>query len=415
MGQRLLWQMEHYRGANGALNCPVFLRLRGVLDRPALERALLDLSLRHEALRTTFTGSGHRLTQLVHEWPRALTVAEADLSGAADPEAAATAAMLDESRRRVDPEDWPVRAALWRLGDAEWVLCLVLHHLVTDGWSCAVVASDLVRLYARAAGAGGDLRPVGWQYAAWVEWQQGLLQGEGLRRLRDYWRRQLEGAELPDLPRATERAPADRRHTLVEHATIPAATVTALESLARGAGTGLFTVLLAVYYRLLHRTGGQTDLTVASMFANRSRPELRHTVGFLSNMVLLRTRLDPPAGFAELVEAVSRSVLGAFAHQELPYQLLPLNAFRDSTARPEGVVFQLFAGPLERSTAARLAVEPIITVPDGIGSRWDFELSLMPCTGGLRVLLCFADDLYDAGWARCFLADYVGLVTEAAS
>lgn len=414
VGQRLLWQMDHYRGAHGALNCPIFLRLRGPLDTGALALAAHELSLRHEALRTTFTGRGPRLTQLVHERPRPLEIAEFDLSDAPDPEAAARAAMTAEARRRVDPEDWPVRLTLWRLRDGEHVLCVNLHHLVTDGWSCAVAANDLVRLYDRVAGDGPPLPAVGWQYPRWVEWQRELLQGEGLRRLREYWRRQLADAELPDLPRAATRAPADQRRTVVEPATIPRHAVAALETLARGQGTALFTVLLSAYCYLLHRTTGQTDVAVASIFANRPRPELRHTVGFLSNMVLLRGRVGQGATFLDLVREVSGSVIGAFAHQDLPYQLVPLDTLRAGGARPESVVFQLFAGPLERTTAAGLAVEPIITVPDGIGSRWDFELSLAPAGGDLSVLLCYADDLYRPEWARRFVDDYVRLVLAAA-
>jgi hypothetical protein len=414
VGQRLLWQMDHYRGANGALNCPVLLRLRGSLDTAALRDAVHALSLRHEALRTTFTGRGPRLTQVVHERPRALAIVETDLSDERDPEAAAGLAMTAEARRRVDPEEWPVRVSLWRLAEREHVLCVNLHHLVTDGWSCAIVANDLVRIYDRLAGGGPPLPEVGWQYTRWVEWQRELLQGEGLVRLREYWRRQLAGAELADLPRAAVRAPADQRRTVVEHAVIPGPAVRALEAQARGAGTALFTMLLSAYYLLLNRTTGQTDLAVASIFANRSRPELRHTVGFLSNMVVLRGRVGGQATFLDLVRDLTSSVIGAFAHQELPYQLMPLDTLRAGPARPESVVFQLFAGPLQGSTAVGLVVEPIITVPEGIGSRWDFELSLAPSAGDLSVLLCYADDLYRREWARRFLDDYVRLVLAAA-
>jgi len=414
IGQRLLWQMDHYRGAHGALNCPVFLRLRGRLDAAALAAAVRDLTHRHESLRTTFTGRGHRLGQLVHDEFRAPEVALVDLSAEPDPEAAALRAMTEETRERVDPERWPVRLSLWRLRAAEHVLCVNMHHLVTDGWSCAVVASDLVRLYDRAVAGGPPLPEVGWQYARWVEWQRQLLEGEGLRRLRDYWRRQLDGAELPALPRSETRAGAAERLTVVERALVDPETLGRLQAMARAERTTLFTVLLTACYVLLHRTTGQTDVAIASIFANRSRPELRHTVGFLSNMVLLRGRLGRRTAFADQVRDVSSTVIGAFAHQELPYQLLPLDTLRTRSARPESVVFQLFAGPLERTRAAGLDVEPIITVPDRIGSRWDFELSLAPSVDGLTVLLCHADDLYRRDWSRRFLDDYASLVRAAA-
>jgi hypothetical protein len=414
VGQRLLWQMDHYRGANGALNCPIFLRLRGLLDIDALHAAAHELSHRHEALRTTFAGRGPRLTQLVHDRPRVLEIGRTDLSSEPDPEAAAIRAMTAEAQLRVDPEDWPVRLSLWRLQAHEHVLCVNMHHLVTDGWSCGVVARDLARIYDRAAGDGAPLPPVGWQYSRWVEWQRELLQGDGLRRLREYWRHQLMDAELPDLPRVAVRARADQRRTVVQHGVIPRAAVCALGALARGLGTALFTVLLSAYYLLLHRMSGQIDLAVASIFANRSRLELRDTVGFLSNMVVLRGRVGRQATFADLVREVSASVIGAFAHQDLPYQLLPLDTLRGGSPRPESVVFQLFAGPLDRTRAAGVMVEPIITVPDGIGSRWDFELSLAPSGEDLSILLCYADDLYPSEWARRFVDDYVRIVLAVA-
>src|SRR4051812_9131723 len=140
VGQRLLWQMDHHRGAGGALNCPVFLRLRGRLDRGALLSALDRLVRRHESLRTTFAGRGHRLTQLIHEEPPPPATAELDLGGEPDPEEALERALAAEAQERVDPQAWPVRCTLWRLSDREHVLCVNMHHLVTDGWSCAVVA-----------------------------------------------------------------------------------------------------------------------------------------------------------------------------------------------------------------------------------------------------------------------------------
>jgi hypothetical protein len=394
----------------------VLLRLDGALDTGALRAAAGALAYRHESLRTTFTGRGPRLTQVIHERPCALRVVEADLSGEPDPEAAVGRAIEAEARFRVDPEEWPVRVTLWRLGEREHVLCVNLHHLVTDGWSCGIVARDLAALYGRIARGGPALPDVGWQYARWVDWQRELLQGDGLRRLREYWRRQLTEAELPELPRAAVRAEAGERRTVVERAAIPGPAVRALEARARAAGTALFAVLLAAYYVLLGRTTGQADLAVASIFANRPRPELRHTVGFLSNMVVLRGRLrGGGAPFDDVVRDVSEVVIGAFAHQDLPYQLLPLDTLRSGQARPESVVFQLFAGPLERTVAAGVVWEPIITVPDGIGSRWDFELSLAPAGDGLAVLLCYADDLYARDWARRFVDDYVGLVQEVAT
>jgi len=401
IGQRLLWQMDHHRGVNGALNCPIFLRLRGPAHAGALEAAIERLSRRHESLRTTFAGRGPRLTQLIHDVPERVPVALVDLSGAE----ALERAMAAEARTPVDPCEWPLRATLWRLADDEHVLCLNMHHLVTDGWSCAVLASELGRLH--AAPGNGALPEVAWQYARWSEWQQKLLEGETLRGLRDYWRRRLAGATLPALPRAEVRADSGERTTRVEWATLPAPVVARLERLARKGKTGLFAVVLSVFYLLLHRETGQSDVAVGSIFANRSRPELRHTVGFLSNMVVLRNRLER-ASFADVLRSASEAIVGALAHQDLPYQMLPLDTMDPASGRPDSVVFQLFAGPMGRT--ARM--EPVLVVPDGIGSRWDFELSLLPSDDGMTAMLCYAEDLFEPEWARAFLDGYVELATS---
>ncbi|HYZ77791.1 MAG TPA: condensation domain-containing protein [Gaiellaceae bacterium] len=409
IGQRLLWQMDHHRGANGALNCPIFLRLRGPAHVGELEAAIDRLGRRHESLRTTFAGRGPRLTQLIHDVPERMPIAEVDLSGEDDVAEALERAMAAEARTPVDPCEWPLRATLWRLSDDEHVLCLNMHHLVTDGWSCAVLASELGRLY--AAPGNGALPEVAWQYEQWSEWQQRLLEGETLRGLRDYWRRRLAGATLPALPRAAVRADPAERTTRVERASLEAPVVARLERLAREGRTGLFAVVLAVLYLLLHRETGQSDVAVGSIFANRSRPELRHTVGFLSNMVVLRNRLERPS-FADVLRSVSETIVGALAHQDLPYQMLPLDTMDPGSGRPDSVVFQLFAGPMGRTETARGRIEPVLVVPDGIGSRWDFELSLLPSADGMTVMLCYAEDLFEPEWARRFLDGYVSLATS---
>jgi hypothetical protein len=414
VGQRVLWQMDHHRGGHGALNCPLLLRIEGPLDRDALQIAVDGLGKRHEALRTTFAGRGPRLRQLIHGRPLPLPIADVDLSAAAAPEAALQSAIASEVQTRTDTERQPVRVTLWRLAAERFVLCVNMHHLVTDGWSTAIVADDIGRLYARALARGPELAPVAWQYADWCSWHQRQLEGDNLRRLQAYWRRQLADARLPDLPRRDTDVPLLERRTAVHRAVLPHDVVGALQSFARARSTAFFTCLLAVYYALLQRETGDGDFAIGSIFANRSRREAQSTLGFLSNMVVLRTRVGMRTTFVELVAAAADVVVGAFAHQELPFQMLRLDTIDAASMRPDAIVFQLFAGPMAPAVIGDLRIEPIIDVPDGIGSRWEFELSLAPAQGGLAVLLCFAEDVYDARWARGFLDAYVSLAAAIA-
>lgn len=142
VGQTLLWFLDRYRGEEGALNCPVLCRVRGDLDRDRLRQAVDRVVDRHEALRTTFTGGGRRLKALVH--PAAYPeIQEADLTGEPDPGAAADRAIAKELGTRIDATGSAVRITLWRLAEDHHVLCLNMHHMVTDSWSCNVIFEDL--------------------------------------------------------------------------------------------------------------------------------------------------------------------------------------------------------------------------------------------------------------------------------
>jgi hypothetical protein len=414
VGQRLLWQMEHHRGANGALNCPVVLRFSGELDLEALDVALDALAWRHEALRTTFTGRAHRLMQVIHSQPRRLALKEIDLSGGPDAEGRLTDALARETAMPLSPEDWPVRVALWRVASDEHVVALTLHHLVTDGWSCAVIANELGVLYAKRTGDRGELPPVGLQYRDWVARQNALLAGPERQRLTEYWRRSLAGAAIAQLPRNVDRAPVAERRTAVVGVSIPRESAVAVEELARREASSTFAVALAAYLVHMRGHGAGDDVTVSTIFANRGATEAARTVGFLSNMVVLRTDLARTKSFREILRRASETVVAAVAHQELPYQMLPLDTMRLECGRPDSHVFQLFAGPMQATETSRTRIEPIVSVPEGFGSRWDFEFSLFALPDELRILVAYADDLFDRAWTRAFLDGYVDLLREIA-
>jgi hypothetical protein len=409
VGQRVLWQMEHHRGAHGALNCPLLLRLDGPLEIAALQAALDALARRHEILRTTFAGRGPRLRQVIHSDPLALSIDEVDLSDQTAPQDALTKAIAEEVATPTDLEQAPMRVSSWRLTAEQRVLCVNMHHLITDGWSTAVVASELAQLYGHILAEAPAPPRVIWQYADWAGWHREQLRGERLRQLQAYWRDRLAGAKLPGLPRLNSSVPPMERRTVVVRARLGADVVHALQAFARTHGATFLACLLSVYYALLRRETGDGDLAIGSIFANRSRREARATLGFLSNMVLLRARLHPRMTFTELVRAADETVVGAFMHQELPFQMLALDAIDATSMRPDAAVFQLFTGPMRAARIGEVAFEPMIHVPEGVGSRWEFELSLAPAEDGLAVLLCYASDLYDRPWARGLVDGYVAL------
>ncbi|MET8254074.1 condensation domain-containing protein [Micromonospora sp. NPDC005197] len=378
VGQRLLGIIEHYRADHGALNCPLLCRLSGgAVDLTALERALTALTARHEALRTTVVGRGPRLSQLVHD-PRPVELRVVDLRGEPDPHTAADAAVTTELATRVDVTQWPTRATAWRVSDREVIVCFTMHHLVTDAWSCGLLFEELRTLYADAQAA---LPPVRWQYPQFVAWQEGRLAGTELDRQREFWRGQLSGLRLPRLP---YREPPPDATPGVLARDLDADVADGLRALARRHRTTLFTVALAVYYAVLHRVTGQGDLAVASLFANRARPESQRTVGFCANMVVLRTRLPPFATFAALLQATHATTAAAFANQEQPYQAVATGS-ANLGGRVDDVVFQMMAELSHRVRVGDTEFE--LLVPEAIGSRFGTELALAPRGDGLRVVL----------------------------
>ena len=407
--------IKHYRTDFGALSCPVLCRLTGEVDADALDVALTGLTARHESLRTTFTGRGARLAQVVHP-PATVGAHRVDLSDQPDP-AAADQAVRTELRTGIDPTRWPSRATLWRLGPREHVLCLNLHHLVTDAWSTGILFRDLGALYARATGVPAPLPATGWQYAEFVRWQQDLLDGDGLRRHREYWRRQLADSQLPSLggPAGDPAATAEDRPATSDVAVdLDRETVARLRALARTRRTTLFSVLLAVFYHHLHRVTGQDDLAVASMFANRSRPELRETVGLLANMVLLRARVGQAATFADLVGQAHAAAMGAFTYQDLPYQMLPLDVVHTGGRRADDVLFNVMAEVRHRTVAAGVGFE--LLVPPGLGSRFRFELAVAPVgPADLRAVFYHTTAAYTEAEAATFLAGYADLAARLAA
>jgi hypothetical protein len=406
--QRLLWLLERFRGGEGAVNCPIVLRLRGPLDEARLRTGLTALTARHESLRTTFEGRGRSLTQLVHP-PGPVLLRRVDLAGHPDVESRLRAAVRAEIREPIDAGDWPVRHTLWRLGSADHALCVNMHHAVTDGWSCGLVLRDLDRL---TRADGPPLPPVGWQYPQASEWHHAWLDSAQSRAERAYWRDHLAGARLPRIPL---RPPVPGGERAGGNATgdIGAGVVDGLRRLARARRTTLAAVLLAVYYHVLGQVTGDDDLAVASFLANRGRPEVRETVGLLANMVVLRTRLCGAGTGPELIRRAHETVMNAFVHQRLPYQLLPADTIADRDRRPDDVMFQIV--PEQRGPHAVAGATAEVVVLDELGTRFECEFQLYPRDGGMRAVLLYNRARLDPGWAAALVRDYVDAATRFAT
>ncbi len=402
VGQRLLWLLAHYRDVGAGLNCPVLWSLRGRVDEVALQRACDGLVDRHEALRTTLAGRGRDLFQVIAaELPVRLRIV--DLQGEADPPSALQAAITAEFADPVDLADGPLRVTLWQTAAEERVLCLTVHHLVTDAASCPVLFTDFARLYDAALGLAPHPPPPGPAYRQFSADQQAQLDGGDFDAHLAYWRRQLRALELPALPRGPVVQPPT---TLRVTADLSPGVVRGLAEVARQRQSTIFSVLLALYYAQLHQLTASRDLCVASLFANRPA-RYAETVGFCANMLLLRTRLPRPATFTDLLAVTHQTVMGAVRHQQVPYQVVgSIPAAADGT-RAEDAVFQLIAEPLQTRPMGHAVAQALI--PETIQTRFAFEFALVPTGGGYRIVLFHLDGLLPTGYAEAFVQGYGAL------
>jgi len=313
----------------------------------------------------------------------------------------------------IDPAQQTSRITLWRLGNERYRLCVNVHHMVTDTWSCMVLQRELPRLYAQQRGGGpASLPAVGWQFGQFTAYQRRQLAGDGFRRHRQYWAAQLAGAGAPRLPLSAPARGARTRATVRRD--IDVATARVLRQLAVTCRVTLFTILLSLFKVLLRAISGHPDLTVATLFANRSRPELEHTVGFIANIVLLRSRIDGCSVLADVVSRVHESVVGGIAHQEFPIHTATPRISGDGHGRLDRVVFQMLGERIDQTHQAG-DVQFRWLVPD-LQGRFDFELAVMPLEGdGLGVKLDYSADAMSGAWAGEFLRAYVELAAAVAA
>ncbi|MDH2423774.1 non-ribosomal peptide synthetase [Sphaerisporangium sp. TRM90804] len=341
--QRRLWFLHRLEGPSATYNMPWVIRMRGDLDVGALRAAVADLVARHESLRTVFPDVDGEPYQLVLDPRRAVPELEVtDLPGADGEEL--RAALDAAARHGFDlRREIPIQARLFRMGDGEYALLLLFHHIAGDGWSFSPLARDLMTSYeARRRGEEAVLPALPVQYADYTLWQHELL-GDGddpssvLGRQLDYWRR-----ELADLPPEI-RLPADRpRPARVTHEgevlefDVDAGLHAGLARLATESGSSVFMVLQAGLAALLTRLGAGTDIPIGSGIAGRTDQALDDLVGFFVNTLVLRTDTSGNPAFRRLLERVRETSLTAYANQDIPFELLVevLNPARSMARSP---------------------------------------------------------------------------------
>jgi amino acid adenylation domain-containing protein len=419
--QQRLWLLDRLDPGTAAYNIARAMRMRGALSIPALRESLAGVVARHESLRTTFADVGGEPVQVIAAAHRSFALPTIDLTPlpAADREANALGHIRDEAQRPFDLATGPLmRAVLLKLGDDEHILLLLMHHIVTDGWSMSILFKEITELYeAAAAGRPASLPSLPMQYADFARWQRASLTADVLDRHLTYWRRQLAGLdgvlELPlDRPRPAQRTARGGLQRL----TLPMQLANRLREISRAANATMYMTLLAAFQTLLWRHTGAEDIVVGSATAGRREVEQESLVGFFVNTLTLRTKVSGAMTFSDLLERVREVALEAYAHQDIPFEKLieELNLPRSLNHTP---LFQVLF--IMQNIPKQIFELPGLTLDElefDIGTaKTDLTLEVAETDEGLYCALEYSTDLFEPATATRLLGRFRTLLEGIAA
>jgi len=405
-GQQRLWFLDRLEPGSPLYNNFAALRLTGTLNVSALEQCLNEIVRRHESLRTTFSeAEGQPIQIIVPELTLSLPVVDLTHLSEVEQEAKVLELAVQEARQSFDLTHGPLlRVTLLRLaedgspGGGEHVIFVTMHHIISDGWSVGVLIQEVAALYeAFSAGKPSPLPELPIQYADYAHWQRQWLQGEVLETQIAYWKQQLDHPPVLELPTDRPRPAIQTSRGANQWFELPQNLSQALEDLSQQEGATLFMTLTAALQTLLYRYTEQEDICVGSPIANRNRAETEGLIGFLLNTLVIRTDLSGDVTFRELLGRVREVALGAYAHQDLPFEMLveALQPERDMSRSPLfQVMFDLQIAPLPALELPDLTFS-LLKVDNGT-AKFDLALSMEQGEDGLSGYLNYNTDLFDA-------------------
>ncbi|KAB8321067.1 non-ribosomal peptide synthetase [Tolypothrix campylonemoides VB511288] len=407
--QQRLWFLQQLEPESGFYNIHVQVRFEGQLKVAALEYSLNHIISRHEVLRTNFIQVDGQPMQVIAD-SVTITLALVDLQHLEPIQRESTCRqlILKEAAQPFDlATDALVRASLFKLTETEHVLLLMMHHIVSDWWSMGVLVNELAAIYQAVYNNVPIVLPqLPIQYADFAHWQQQWLQGEELRKQVGYWKEQLQGATaLLELPTDRPRPAIQTYGGATEKFILSQELCDALTALSQRQGVTLFMTLLAAFQTLLYRYTNQSDICVGTPIANRNRAETEGLFGLFLNTLVLRSNLSGNPSFLELLSQVREVALGAYAHQDLPFEQLveQLQPERSLSHTPLfQVMFVLHNTPMQVLQLPNLTLSPLEL--ESSTAKFDLTLTLKNTAQGfsentavgLSGFLDYNTDLFNA-------------------
>jgi len=397
--QELLWNLDQAVPEAVAYNVPRVLRIEGVVKIDALQKALNELVVRHEALRTHFvpTPTGPRQQPMP---PSAVPLELLDLQAtlAADREAAVRQVVQQRTRYKFDlTSDLLMRATLIRHGDRAWTLVLVSHHIVCDEWSRDVTFREISQLYAAYANNEVPALPaLPVQYADYAVWQREAMESGLLAPQLGYWREQLRALPALDLPTDRPRPAAPTFAGARARYRLSAEIADGLRRVSQEHNATLYMTLLATISTLLHRYSGQDDFAIGSPISTRRFVELEGLIGYFPNVVVLRSKFTDNPTFTELLRRTREVTLGAFDNQDVPLERLALD-LRDGTRGGYAPLVQvLFVLQSANPTPIEFPDAMVVHEPSDFGTaKFDILFGVNEDADGLLVTLEYRTHLFD--------------------
>jgi amino acid adenylation domain-containing protein len=398
--QQRLWFLDQLHPGRSTYNIARRVRIDGPLDVEALRRALNAVVARHEALRTRLVVIDGTPQQVVAP-SLSLALAVTDLSTLPDPEVRAQQLAVEAVRQPFDLARGPlIRATLFRLADQEHLLVLAVHHVISDAWSLGIIFREIGTLYQTfTRNEPSPLAELPIQYGDFATWQRRTLAGETLERELAYWREQLQNLPVAlQLPTDRPRPAVETTRGAKQSTVIPKEVSDKLKELSRREGATVFTALLAAFHTLLYRYTSQHDIVIGSPIAGRTLAETEGLVGFFVNTLALRLDSSGNPTFRELLHRTREVALGAYAHQDLPFEKLveelqPERDLRRSPVFQVAFAYQNFPSHKLQLPGLLLRSEPA----ESGNAKFDLMLYMWQRGDGLRAVLEYNTDLFDAG------------------
>jgi hypothetical protein len=417
--QQRLWFLDQLQPGTSSYNVPDAVRLRGPINMEALERTFAEITRRHEVLRTTFEMLDGRPVQVIAP-PQDWRLHVVDLSSMPEAERETEARRLasEESYRPFDLARGPLlRVTLLKLEEETHVIMLTMHHIISDAWSIGVFVREVMALYeAFSRGMPSPLEELPIQYADYAAWQRSWLQGEVLESELSYWRRQLEGAQTFQLSTALPRPAPEQDRGAHQVFQIPVELSERLRALSRSEGATLFMTLAAALQTLLYRYTGQEDIVVGTPIAGRNRAEIENLIGFFVNTLVLRTKLSGEIGFRELLKRVREVCLGAYAHQNVPFEKL-VEELRPERALGRQPLFQVIFAfdntPAPTRGRSLLTVRPFEI--DNETTMFDLIFAIGDTTASLSGSIHYNTALFDDSMMRLFVTHFKVVLAQVAA